>query len=127
MVLTLKRLHDGDEISTTGDLWTPDDKLHWFTLEPAPPVVPTGIYELKITPSPKFKRRLPLLIDVPGHDGIRIHPGNFPGNTKGCILLGNVLVGDSVLESDKAFDQFFDWLDNALASDSVYIDIGWTA
>ena len=126
MLLTLKRLQDGDDKATTGDLWTEDDR-HWFTLEPSPPVIPTGVYEVRITPSPKFKRRLPLLIDVPGHDGIRIHPGNFPRDTEGCILLGRILAGESVLESDKAFEDFFAFLDNALAQDSVYLDIGWTA
>jgi hypothetical protein len=124
LLLTLKRLKDEDKTATTGDLWTEDDK-HWFTLEPAPPVIPTGIYEVRITPSPKFKRRLPLLIDVPGHDGIRIHPGNFPRDTEGCILLGRVLMGDSVLESDPAFEDFFRWLD--AITEPVYIDIGWTA
>lgn len=126
MVLTLKRLHDQDQQATTGDLWAPDGE-HWFTLEPSPPVTPSGQYELKITPSPKFKRRLPLLIDVPGHDGIRIHPGNFPMDTEGCILVGNVLSGDSVLESDDAFEKFFAFLDNALTQESVYLDIRWTS
>jgi hypothetical protein len=42
-------------------------------------------------------------------------------------LLGRILAGESVLESDKAFEDFFAFLDNALAQDSVYLDIGWTA
>jgi len=124
--LTLQRLNDKDTKATTGDLWAPEEN-HWFTLEPSPPVIPSGVYEVRITPSPKFGRLLPLLIDVPGHDGIRIHPGNTARDTEGCILLGNILDGEAVEESDKAFEQFFSWLQNALATDSVYLKIEWSA
>ena len=123
MILTLKRLKDGDEEATTGDLWAEDD--HWFTLEPAQPI-PTGLYEVRITPSPRFKRPLPLLIDVPGHDGIRIHPGNSSVDTTGCILLGDSLDReDWIGESNIAFERFFAWLQNALSLNPVYLDIGY--
>ena len=41
-----------------------------------------------ITKSPKFKEWLPLIFGVPGFEGIRIHAGNKPVNTRGCILVG---------------------------------------
>ena len=50
--------------------------------------IPAGTYELKVTWSPAFKRWLPLLMAVPGRSGIRIHAGNTPRDTKGCILVG---------------------------------------
>ena len=50
--------------------------------------IPAGTYELKVTWSPAFKRWLPLLMAVPGRSGIRIHAGNIPYDTKGCILVG---------------------------------------
>ncbi len=50
--------------------------------------IPAGTYELKVTWSPAFKRWLPLLMAVPGRSGIRIHAGNTPHDTKGCILVG---------------------------------------
>ena len=50
--------------------------------------IPTGTYRVLITKSPKFKAWLPLIFGVPGFEGIRIHAGNKPVNTRGCILVG---------------------------------------
>ena len=49
--------------------------------------IPTGIYEVKVTYSPRFKRNMPLLIDVPMFKGIRMHGGNDSTNTLGCLLV----------------------------------------
>lgn len=50
--------------------------------------IPTGRYRILITRSRRFGRWLPLLMNVKGFEGIRIHAGNKPEDTKGCILLG---------------------------------------
>lgn len=50
--------------------------------------VPAGTYDVALTRSPKFGRLLPILIDVPGMTGIRIHRGNTVADTRGCILPG---------------------------------------
>ena len=50
--------------------------------------IPYGIYNVTITYSAKFKRKLPLINNVKGFDGIRIHSGNTPIDTSGCILPG---------------------------------------
>lgn len=50
--------------------------------------IPEGIYEVIVNVSAKFKRKLPLLLDVPHFSGIRIHRGNTDKDTSGCILVG---------------------------------------
>lgn len=50
--------------------------------------IPAGTYKVEVTYSPKFKRDLPLLIDVPDYTGIRIHNGSNKDHTSGCILVG---------------------------------------
>lgn len=56
--------------------------------------IPYGKYKVELNVSPKFKRKLPRLINVPHFDGILIHAGNTPKDTHGCILIGkNTLIG----------------------------------
>ena len=56
--------------------------------------IPTGLYTLSYTYSPKFKKYLLLVNNVPGFSGIRIHAGNTADDSLGCILVGrNTQVG----------------------------------
>ena len=50
--------------------------------------IPPGKYEVRITHSPRFQRNLPILLEVPGFSGIRIHTGNDREDTEGCLLPG---------------------------------------
>ena len=65
------------------------ERLHYIcdTLENADYLVPALIYKVQVTKSPKFKRLLPLLSQVPGRSGIRFHRGSLPEHSKGCILI----------------------------------------
>lgn len=69
--------------------------------------IPRGTYKVDVTMSARFKRELPLLLDVPGFAGIRIHPGNTAEDTEGCLLPGLDRHGSSVGRSRKAFDDLF--------------------
>ena len=57
------------------------------TLENADFLVPALIYKIQVTMSPKFKRLLPVLCQVPGRSGIRFHRGTRSEHSKGCILI----------------------------------------
>lgn len=69
--------------------------------------ISAGTYEVAINYSNKFKRDLPLLLNVPGFAGIRIHSGNTAADTLGCILVGQTQTKTSVGSSRKAFDALF--------------------
>ena len=57
------------------------------TLENDDYIIPCGTYPIAVTWSPKFKRMLPLVLNVPGRSGIRVHRGTKPEHSRGCILV----------------------------------------
>ena len=56
------------------------------SLENADFIIPEGTYPVERTWSPKFKKLLPLIQNVPDREGIRIHRGTLPEHSRGCIL-----------------------------------------
>lgn len=86
--------------------------------------IPAGRYRVIITHSPRFKRPLPLLLDVPGFEGVRIHPGNTAKDTEGCLLPGIVKTAKGVANSRLAFSRLFKKIEAALkAGEEVWITI----
>ena len=57
------------------------------TLENEDYIIPCGTYPIAVTWSPKFKRMLPLVLNVKGRSGIRVHRGTKPEHSRGCILV----------------------------------------
>ena len=80
--------------------------------------IPTGYYDLSMEfVSPKFSARswawpyggiVPRLMDVPGFDGILIHPGNTQADTMGCILPGFNHVKGRVVDSQITYLRLMD-------------------
>lgn len=69
--------------------------------------IPYGTYKVKITYSPKYKRNMPLLLNVNGFEGIRIHSGNTAKDSCGCLIVGrNTKVG-MVTESRATYNRLF--------------------
>ena len=85
--------------------------------------IPRGHYELVITYSERFKKLLPLLLNVPNFDGVRIHTGNTSAHTEGCILVGKSKTENQVLQSRDAFAVLFPKLQAAAAKEKIFIEI----
>lgn len=77
--------------------------------------IPEGTYEVKLTHSPRFKKILPEILNVPNFSGIRIHTGNSSKDTEGCILVGtwDGEKEDWVGNSRIAFDELMALLEEA--------------
>jgi len=84
--------------------------------------IPYGKYTIVISYSPRFKRALPLLLNIPGYVGIRIHPGNTEADTLGCLLVGR-RSNDKVLYSRGTFDKLFSRLTKAMKGEQITIEI----
>lgn len=141
MKLTLKRKFLGDEY-TVGDLFI-DDKIFCNTIEDtvrelpvtcpytpkgqsckckgkiyAETAIPAGIYAVTMEYSPRFKRKLPLLHNVPHFIGILIHSGTTAVDSAGCVLVGKNTIKGKVTESRVTSDKL-----NAILSKEKHITI----
>lgn len=70
-------------------------------------------YPVRVTQSPKFKRLLPIVMNVPKRSGIRFHVGKLPKHSTGCILLP-----DREIENN-----FTNLLIEAQAHEEIILDI----
>ena len=95
----------------TGRLSVDNEQLAMDTLEPWQYAIPAGCYRLRLTHSPTFGEILPILDGVLGYarqphngirrTGIRIHAGNTIADSRGCILVGSIDMGDKAIEHPK--------------------------
>jgi hypothetical protein len=127
--------------ATMGEL-SVEGKLECFTLEDVvrvddpttPPdegkkvygatAIPAGRYRVDITFSNRFGCEMPILLDVPGFTGVRIHPGNTDADTEGCILVGQAQHGESLHGSRVAYNALMPKIKSTLdAGEEVWIDV----
>ena len=69
--------------------------------------IPAGKYKITLEYSPRFKRRMPYLHDVPHFLGILIHSGNTEADSAGCIIVGENTVKGKVLNSRTTFQRLY--------------------
>lgn len=82
------------DFNKDGDLLDPgEDKVYGET------AIPYGKYDVELSMSPKFKRLLPMVLNVRHFTGIRIHRGNTAKDSHGCILPGENKVRGKVINS----------------------------
>ena len=79
---------------------------------PRKSAIPEGTYRVVITKSQRFGRYLPLLVGVPGFEGVRIHAGNTSRDTEGCILVGQNLQVGKVLWSRITLEKLMKLIEN---------------
>lgn len=141
MKLTLKRRYLGDKY-TIGDLFI-DGKFFCNTIEDAireltancpytpkgqpckckgkiyaETAIPAGIYKVTMEYSPRFKRKLPLLHNVPHFIGILMHSGNDETASAGCLIVGNNTIKGKVTNSRVTSDKL-----NAILSKETQVTI----
>ena len=137
--MTLRLVRNPSEHHVTFGTLFVDDVMECLTLEdeirerPGVPVsewkvpgrtaIPAGRYSIRLTMSTRFCCVLPLLEDVPGFSGIRIHTGNVIDDTDGCILVGRKVSGTKIAESRLAFSKLMATLERAGGGDALAIEI----
>ena len=82
----------------------PENKFN-NTIKGQRDLIPEGTYQIILSKSPKFKRVLPEILNVPNNSGIRIHPGNFPSDTSGCLILGTYFDENILFNSSKKVEE----------------------
>ena len=123
MELTLNRIFLGT-VATIGELWVNNSHLTDTLEDRVRPegkkvygqtAIPEGTYEVKLTYSPRFKKILPEILNVPNFSGIRIHCGNSSADSLGCVLVGtwDGKKEDWISDSRKAFDELMSLLQEA--------------
>jgi hypothetical protein len=116
--------------STIGELYLKEERL-CTTLEdtvrkqkvPGKTAIPAGQYEIVISWSDRFQRKLPLLLNVPFFTGIRIHSGNTEKDTLGCILVGLTSMDDFIGHSKEALDFILPKIEEQIKKGRLFICI----
>ena len=105
------------DINKNGKFDNGEKKIHSKT------AIPYGIYEIKWTYSPRFKKYTPQLMNVPSFEGIRIHAGNTSADTEGCLILGENKQVGKVLNSKATINKFYPIIKQACSKGKVTIEI----
>lgn len=128
--LLLKRTRFGGNF-TAGELFI-EGRFFCYTCEDVERLVkmagqtaiPRGRYQVIVNESPRFRRLLPRLLNVPNFSGILIHAGNTHEDTEGCILVGLTETPNGVGNSRAAMAKLMPRLEYLLKDGEVWLTIG---
>ena len=80
---------------------------------PCETAIPSGTYKITLNVvSPRFKDKvwakpyggkIPRLLNVPGFDGVLLHPGSDQDSSAGCVIVGRNKIVGKVVESQATF------------------------
>ena len=93
--------------------YTVEDKVREVKIKDIT-AIPYGRYKVILNMSNRFKKVMPLLLDVPFFEGVRIHSGNDATASSGCIILGMARTENGVGLSRIAIQKLMDKLTNQL-------------
>lgn len=92
--------------------------------------IPYGRYKVAITKSERFSKLagkdvfLPQILNVPGFEGVRVHSGNKPEDTEGCLLPGTEKGLNLVKNSRTAYVRIEDKINAAIKrGEEVWITV----
>lgn len=129
MILQLKRKIFTDD-STIGELsidgifvcYTLEDKVRLTKVQNVT-AIPYGKYEVIINFSNRFQQYMPLLLKVPGYEGVRIHSGNKSTDTEGCILVGSSKSLNFIGNSRATYKTLFAKMKKVEKKEKIFINI----
>lgn len=144
MTITITRQHFSDDC-TIGELTIEGDNILLYTLEDkdrrlsqtddlaiikankvfGKTAIPYGRYEVVMSYSNRFKQVMPLLLNVPGFEGIRIHAGNTSDDTEGCVLVGyqKDAANNRIVNSRPAIAELYMLINEALRNGKVWMEV----
>lgn len=86
--------------------------------------IPRGLYRMTLSFSNRFQKVMPLIKDVPGFSGIRVHGGNDQYDTEGCPLLGAIRTAVGVMKCAEVNAALIDFIRQAEdQGDAVWIEV----
>lgn len=85
--------------------------------------IPAGKYQVVINWSNRFKQYMPLLINVPNYEGVRIHPGNKHEDSHGCILVGKRSGKHLIINSRTTYKSLFAKMKAVEKKEKIWIEI----
>jgi hypothetical protein len=109
-------------LSIPGEMMIQGFHAAW-TLERPAVAIPSGTYKITLYSSPHFGRLMPMLNDVPGRSYILIHWGDYPVNSDGCILVGELCSKDAIWNTEKKFTELFLPIQAAVETEGCFITI----